>query len=366
MLVALLLALATSQSAPAFDPAHWTIVDANAAPITYLGKPSLLLDNGAALLRDTAFGDGTIDVDVAMHGHASFAGILFRAAAEDSFELVYLRPHRSRQPDALQYTPVFAGSEGWQLYSGPGFTAAAELPLNRWVHLRLVVAGYTARLFIDGAAEPQLVVTDLKQPWALGRVGLWGRFGGAAFTNFVVTPANSAAPAPPQSRPASDQLLVDWRLSPSFETARVPEDRLPDLNGSGWTPVRAESSGVVNIARYRTSARTAASPQTSRDLVFARTTISTVQPRAARLVFAYSDAVHIFLNGKLLFAGESAFRTRDPGFLGIASLGPDAIYVDLVPGPNELVFAVTETFGGWGFAAQLEPLGPNLGRDDRR
>jgi hypothetical protein len=247
------------------------------------------------------------------------------------------------------------------LYSGPGYTAAAELPANRWVHLRLVVAGNTARLFVDGAPEPQLVVTDLKRPRARGRVGLWGRFGGVDFTNFVATPANSEAPAPRVDRPASDQLLMDWELSPAFETPRVRDDAVQA--GLQWTPVRAEASGLVNIARYRKSARTASSPASSRDLVFARATITAVQGRPARLVFAYSDAIHIFLNGHLLFAGEGAFRSRDPAFLGIASLGPDAIYVDLAPGRNELVFAVTETFGGWGFAARLEPLGPNLGLD---
>jgi hypothetical protein len=36
------------------------------------------------------------------------------------------------------------------------------------------------------------------------------------------------------------------------------------------------------------------------------------------------------------------------------SLGPEAIYLDLAPGPNELVFAVAETFGGWGLAARIE------------
>src|SRR5678815_2361177 len=97
--------------------------------------------------------------------------------------LIYVRAHRSRQWDALQYTPIFSGSEAWQLYSGEGYTAAAELPANRWLHVRVAVAGRTARVFVDGAAEPQLVVTDLKRPWAAGQIGLWGRLGGANFTN---------------------------------------------------------------------------------------------------------------------------------------------------------------------------------------
>ena len=360
MLATLLLALASAQS-PAFDASRWDIHDPRAVTQNYLGAPSLFIDGGVALLKESTFGDGTIDVDVALHGHASFAGVVFRAASEDNYELVYVRPHRSRQPDALQYTPVFDGSEAWQLYSGAGYTAAAELPSNRWVHLRLVVSGYSARLFVDGAADPALVVTDLKRPWARGRVGVWGRLGGANFANFTFTPAATGAPAARAEAPASEPLILDWQLSDAFDTARVRDDRLPDLKGLSWRAVRAEDTGIVNIGRYRKSARTGASPASSRDLVFARATIASVQRRQARLVFAYSDAIHVFLNGRLLYAGESGFRSRDPGFLGIASLGPDALYIDLVPGPNELVFAVSETFGGWGFAARLEPLGQNLG-----
>ena len=361
MLAPLMLALATAQ-APAFDASRWTIHDPNAVAQAYLGVPSLFIDGGVALLEGSSFGDGTIDVDVALHGHASFAGILFRAASAENYELVYVRPHRSRQFDALQYTPIFDGSEAWQLYSGPGYTAAAELPANRWVHLRLVVSGYSARLFVDGAAEAALVVSDLKRPWARGQVGVWGRLGGANFSNFTFTPAATDPPPARAERPASDHLLMDWQLSQALDTSRVRDDALPDLKGLAWSAVRAEGSGIVNIARHRKSARTAGSPASSRDLVFARTTISSVQRRPAKLVFAYSDAIHVFLNGRLLYAGDSAFRSRDPGFLGIASLGPDVLYVDLAPGANELVLAITERFGGWGFAARLEPIEPNPGK----
>jgi hypothetical protein len=35
------------------------------------------------------------------------------------------------------------------------------------------------------------------------------------------------------------------------------------------------------------------------------------------------------------------------------TLGPDVLHLDLTAGANELVFAVTERFGGWGLAARL-------------
>ena len=361
MLICLLLALAAGQAIP-FTAARWTLLDPEARPMPYLGQPSLFIDNGLALLRDSSFGDGTIEFDIAMHGHMSFAGVVFRAASADDYELVYLRPRLSREPDALQYTPAFSGFLAWQLYSGKGYTAAAELPLNRWVHVKLVASGYTARLFVDGAQEPQLTVTSLKRPWARGMVGLWGQFGGANFANVVVSPADTTAPASrPADSPPTRQTLTTWELSPAFETATTRPDVLPDHTTAvarEWTAVTAESSGLVNIAQYRRGARTPVSAKGSRDLVFARTVVTSLRAQRMKLVFAYSDAVHLFVNGRLLFEGDSAFGRRDPSSLGIASLGPDAVYVDLHPGANEIVLAVSENFGGWGFAARLEPLAP--------
>lgn len=355
----LLLALAASQAVP-FTAARWILLDPEARPMPYLGQPSLFIDNGFALLRDSSFGDGTIEFDIAMHGHTSFAGVIFRAASSDDGELVYLRPSLSRQPDAVQYTPIFNGFLAWQLYSGKGYTAAAELPFNRWVHVKLVVSGYSARLFVDGAQEPQLTVTSLKRPWARGMVGLWGQFGGVNFANVVVSPADtSAPPSRPADSPPTGQILTAWELSPAFETATTKPDVLPVHTTAAareWTAVTAESSGLVNIAQYRHGARTPASAASSRDLVFARTIVTSPRSQRMKLVFDYSDAVHLFVNGRLLFEGDSAFGRRDPSSLGIASLGPDAVYVDLHPGANEIVLAISEKFGGWGFAARLEAL----------
>jgi hypothetical protein len=356
VLTYLLLALAAAQPIP-FDAARWTLVGDRATSMTYLERPSLFIDNGVALLRDSSLGDGTIEFDVALHGHASFAGVAFRALSADDYELIYLRPHLSRRPDALQYTPIYNGSEAWQLYSGPGYTAEAELPLNRWLHVKVVVSGYTARLFVDGAANPQLTVTSLRRPWTRGMIGLWSFLGGANFSNVIVSPADtSAPPARPVEPPAGRHTLTKWELSPAFETTVMKDDVLPDRtawNAFAWTAVTAENSGLVNIAEYRRRTR---SSDSSLALVFARSIITASRAERMKLVFAYSDRVHIFVNGRLLFAGDSAFQARDPSSLGIASLGPDAIYVDLRPGPNEIVLAVSEKFGGWGFAARLQPL----------
>jgi hypothetical protein len=72
-----------------------------------------------------------------------------------------------------------------------------------------------------------------------------------------------------------------------------------------------------------------------------------------RLSFGYSDEVTIFLNGQKVFYGNSAYRYRDPSFVGVVGLH-DAVYLTLEKGLNEIFLMVKETFGGWGFMCQID------------
>jgi hypothetical protein len=54
--------------------------------------------------------------------------------------------------------------------------------------------------------------------------------------------------------------------------------------------------------------------------------------------------------------GRSAQGFRDPGFLGIANPENDAVYLPLKKGSNELMLAVSELGGGWGFICRLVDL----------
>ena len=65
----------------------------------------------------------------------------------------------------------------------------------------------------------------------------------------------------------------------------------------------------------------------------------------------------VFLNGRVLFRGRSAQNFRDPAFLGIINPENDAVYLPLKKGKNELMLAVSELGGGWGFICRLADLG---------
>lgn len=133
-------ALPPALSVPPDSP-RWGL-QGQARAMEYQGRSCLFLDGGAAVLNDLEMRDGTIDVDVSTPAIRGFFGIQFRIANEGAnAEWVYLRQHKSGLPDALQYTPILGGGLNWQIYNGPGFTGAVDIPRDTWFHIRLVVMG---------------------------------------------------------------------------------------------------------------------------------------------------------------------------------------------------------------------------------
>jgi len=94
-------------------------------------------------------------------------------------------------------------------------------------------------------------------------------------------------------------------------------------------------------------------PQPGMKLLYARTSIDSDREQVKKLYVGYSDDVSVFLNGKILFRGRSAQNFRDPGFLGIVNPENDTVYLPLQKGSNELMLAVSELGGGWGFICRL-------------
>jgi hypothetical protein len=53
------------------------------------------------------------------------------------------------------------------------YESYADLETGAWTKMRIVVSGTTARLFVNGAEQPALVVNDLKLGASRGLVALW-------------------------------------------------------------------------------------------------------------------------------------------------------------------------------------------------
>jgi hypothetical protein len=345
------------------DSAHW-LFEGHTEVTEYLGRRCIMLDGGAATVKDLDLRDGVIDMDVATGATRGFFGIQFRADSMNA-EFVYLRQHKSGLPDAMQYTPVLNTGLNWQLYSGPGFTGRVDIPRDAWFHLRLVVAGAQARLYVQDTTKPALDMPDLKSGRERGQVALADLIGATCFADVEIHPTPDAAwqRQLPKMPPGT---LVRWSLSPVYDAlARDPERPLSavDQKAMRWEAVEAEPPGIVTIYRYRmaphprvsfqTDWSTRLEPQPGTKLIYARTTIAADKDEVRKLALGYSDEVSVFLNGRILYRGRSAQAFRDPGFLGIVTPDNDAVYLPLRKGTNELVLALSELGGGWGFVARL-------------
>jgi hypothetical protein len=376
LLVGLTSAVAPAQTGNVpLSPESWIATD-SVRFMSYLGRPALYINRGVALVRGASMENGTLDLDVAASDTTNFLGVAFRAAAPRFSNVLFLRPGASGTEEAVQYGPAFNSlGVAWQVYHGDGANAAVDVPRNRWVHLRIELAGPVARLYVDSATAPTLVVPRLVASGGAG-LGVWaGAFGrGAYFSNirYATAPGSSAetpAPAPPPG------TMLGWAISSPIEAADFTPAALPDLGRLTWQPVEAEPEGFVLINRYweapvggvprdSTGAVLIDSVMTGKiagsRIVYARTTITAARDEIRRLQYAYSNGVVIYLNGRPL-----AFAMNPGGLrnnLGVMAKVGDAVYLPLRRGRNEIVFAVIECTGGWAFAARLDSGGQAIGR----
>jgi hypothetical protein len=87
--------------------------------------------------------------------------------------------------------------------------------------------------------------------------------------------------------------------------------------------------------------------------VFARTKIHSERDQVRKMKIGHSDEVILFLNGVPLYEGKNELGLRQGNFLGLLDGESDAVYLPLKKGDNELMLAITEFFGGWGFLCEL-------------
>ena len=345
-----LLPAATVHAQQPFDSSAWDIHAAEWRVESYRGRSALFLRDGTAWLKGSRFESGTIEFDIVFSNGGGFPGIAFRAATHSDFELFYLRPTLSDRPHATQYTPVLHGQWAWQIYAGPAWEGTAHWSYDRWMHVRILVRGSRAELFVDGDSAVQ-VVGQLRGPKGAGEIGFLS--GTARFANVVVRPqAGTAADetttlqaAVRDSTPAT--IVRSWRVSVPFPEATLGNlTSLTAVPASGvWNVLGVEERGIANLARL-------AGVGDGRNTVVAAITLTSDRDRIVRVRFGYSDRVRLYLNNRLLYSGNSGYGTRDPEFLGIVGLF-DELSLPLKRGPNELWFAVSETFGGWAITADL-------------
>jgi hypothetical protein len=156
-----------------------------------------------AVVKDAVFHNGAIEVELAGSpaggaggGARGFIGIGFRLQ-NGQFEYIYLRPTNGRADDQVrrnhstQYSahPNFSFAVGRQ-QAPEKYESYVDLEAGVWTRYRITVEGTKARLYVHGAAEPCLIVNDLKLGDSSGAVALWiGPGTEGYFTGLAITPA---------------------------------------------------------------------------------------------------------------------------------------------------------------------------------
>ncbi|MEW6206871.1 MAG: hypothetical protein AB1631_00785 [Acidobacteriota bacterium] len=344
---------ARSQAVP-FDSNRWEIRARESRVEEHLGRKSLYLKGGLAAVKDSEFTDGIIEFDIACAGERGFMGALWRMQDEENFEEFYIRPHQSGNPDANQYQPVFNGVAAWQLYHGEGYGAAIRYDFNQWMHVKIVVSGKNAEIYIKDMNTPALFVSEQKREIKSGKVGLSvGNFAPAWYSNFsfqaVTAPMLKGKAKAQEAAPRG--TVLSWMVSSAFDGKTLEKKyqlTAADKRKLSWKKLDCETTGLANLARVQGVAE-------GSNTVFVRLVIQSDREQVKKIRFGFSDEARAYFNDRLIWGGSDIFQSRDYRFLGTIGLF-DELYLPLRRGSNELWLAVTENFGGWGVKAMLDDM----------
>jgi hypothetical protein len=156
------------------------------------------------------FSNGVIEAEVAgapggaaYPGARGFVGIAFRLQTDrapndrQAYDAFYLRPTNGRAEDQERrnHSVQYISHPDWtwsrlRRETPSRYEAYADLVPDTWTKIRIEVRGDKARLFVNDAPQPVLIVNDVKSgASAKGAVALWIGPGTIAhFRDLVVTP----------------------------------------------------------------------------------------------------------------------------------------------------------------------------------
>ena len=184
----------TSQNVPGMTLDRLELHNAKAEAVNYNGKPAVRVDalpdaaNGTsyAILKGSRFHNGTIEVELAGKpganagpGARGFIGIAFRAQG-NRFEYIYLRPTNGRADDQIRrnHSTQYAAYPEFDFdrlrkESPEKYESYVDLEPGVWTKYRIVIDGTKARLFVHEAAQPCLIINDMKLGDSEGAVALF-------------------------------------------------------------------------------------------------------------------------------------------------------------------------------------------------
>ena len=336
----------SSQDIIPIDTSNWQIQARSYVLEKHRGVNAIYLQAGTMTLKDAEFLNGTIEFDIQLKEEPAFPGIYFRSNLETGdAEQFYVRPHQTGNPDANQAAAATKNITPWQLYFGPKYSFPYDYNFDDWTHVKILVNGDNAQVFLDNSDQPHL-------SWKLFHKAESGKIilRGGNSSGFHIANIKVSHEAPtlenfqPIEKEAIPNLVREWEISDMFseEMLSNPNKLEPVLRERRWQgKVQVEEGTAANISRIQ-NLRDGSPGNT----VLAKITITSDTDQIKLFEFGYSDRVVAFLNDEPIYWGNNKWRSRDYRYLGTIGLF-DGIYLNLKKGKNELIMAVSEDFGGW-------------------
>ncbi|QHT63135.1 hypothetical protein GXP70_26345 [Paenibacillus lycopersici] len=288
------------------------------------------------LLRDPLGMDSfLIEAEVACTAD-SFAGLVFGAADEKNFELVYVSASNEWGLPNLQYDPVMNGSSTWQIYHGPSYQAVAAVPPDQWVRIAVRVQPDSASIYVGGSSQPSLVIPNLLHGRVSGgKVGLWGS-APSTIRNLVVA---QIEPRPHTERTPDSVVRPAPSVVPAWMVSKLPDQT--------WIEAPVEINGTLNLNRLYTAEQGA--------VVQAKYSINLAERQETWLRLGFSDRIRLWVNDNEVYAGE--WKWEAPGFTMDGRIRADQIRVPVQwrAGSNTILAEVASIEGmyGWGLSVRM-------------
>ncbi len=307
-----------------------------------------LLLNGKSIVKNQKFTSGTIEVDVYVNSARSFAGIIFRKQ-KHTMEEVYMRLHKSNQVDAIQYSPTFNDELTWQLYKE--YQAKVFFKKTGWNTLRIEVNNRNADIFVND--EKVLSVDNLRTAHNTGEIGLFALFTNR-FSNFRYTIKDTVDNSETDNNNFIDSNIIsEWQIIQAM-TYKEKEFRLDNFSKEKYMTVMTEKSGLLPISKYIEKPSSGSFEQNNEAFTIASTIVYSNSSQIKLFSFDYSDKIIVYLNGKAIFKGNNAFRSKGVQHTGHIDINANKLYLQLKKGVNKLHCVVIDKANGWGLIAKLE------------
>ncbi|MDP4246453.1 MAG: hypothetical protein Q8932_11460, partial [Bacteroidota bacterium] len=327
---------------------------------------------GAVVARNVDFAEGAIEFDV-LPTDSNFASFFFHRQDAQEGECFYLRTdwgagHPDRM-EGVQYNPIIKGVFCWNLL--PYYQGNANFRQDSWNHIRILIAGRQALIFVNSDTRPTLTIPRLEGNTTHGGFAFDGQM---TIAHLVVRPGPVAGVGGlswlggPEGFDPTDndpRYLRHWQVT---QPDTIPSGidfgkNLMPGKQTAWSPIAAERRGLVNLTRVFGGNPARFKGEPVRRIVWLKTTLTADREWTYRMRLGFTNDVWVFLNGRYLYVDKNYYdepimktpRAR-------VSIENCSFDLPLKAGANELLIGVGNDFFGWGIVARLDDaLGVKLG-----